>query len=110
MKLFYQSGSLLIATLVLAVILSTESQAQQSPKNDSTVGSIGDRDMWIIDIRASVRLGLFDLPNVLVTTRVSVKDSWITDPFLGVERKFTNYDRGQFEFGFRHDLPRWRMN
>ena len=84
-----------------------------SPSEDdlrSAPGNIGTGDMWIFDIKASVRLGMFDLPNVLVTGRWSLRDSEVTDPFLGTERSFTNYPRGQFDIGIRHDLPGKKMN
>ena len=76
----------------------------------STNGNIGDGDMWIGRLQASVRLGMFDLSNVLVTSTVEVRDSNIKDPFLGIDRRFTNYDRGRFAFGFRHDVPQFNMN
>lgn len=84
-----------------------------SPSEDdlrSAVGSIGDGEMWWLDLKASIRMSRFNLPNVLVTTRLSVRDSTLTDPFLGVERSFTNYPRGLFNVGIRHDLPAWKMN
>lgn len=76
----------------------------------STNGNMGDGDMWIGRLQASVRLGMFDLSNVLITSSIEVRDSEITDPFLGIDRRFTNYNRGGFSFGFRHDVPRFNMN
>jgi hypothetical protein len=76
----------------------------------SAVGNIGNGDMWVFEVKSSIRLGMLNLPNVLVTTRANVKDSKIKDPFLGIERRFSNFDRGSFGFGFRHDIPEWRLN
>ena len=84
-----------------------------SPSADdirSANGNIGTGDMWVLDVKASIRLKMFDLPNVLVTGRASVKDSEITDLFLGTERSFNNFNRGNVNLGFRHDILKWSMN
>ncbi|MBL4819957.1 MAG: TonB-dependent receptor, partial [Gammaproteobacteria bacterium] len=84
-----------------------------SPSEDdlrSAAGNIGTGDMWVFELKGSVRLGMFNLPNVLVTSKANIRDSEVTDPFLDIERTFTNYSRGRFDIGFRHDLPRWKMN
>jgi outer membrane receptor for ferrienterochelin and colicins len=66
--------------------------------------------MWIGRLQANVRLGMFDLSNVWINSSIEVRDSKIKDPFLGIDRRFTNYERGRFNFGFRHDVPRFNMN
>jgi len=73
-------------------------------------GNIGDGDMWQLILRSSIRMKMIDMPNLLVTANFTVRDSEIKDPFLGIDRRFTNYERGRLELGFRHDLPQWRMN
>lgn len=76
----------------------------------SANGNIGDGDMWIVRLNSAIRMKMFDLPNLLVTTSLQVRDSEIEDPFLGITRRFTNYERGRVELGFRHDVPRFNMN
>jgi hypothetical protein len=76
----------------------------------ATNGNIGDGDMWQLILRSSIRMKMIDMPNLLVTANFTVHDSEIKDPFLGIDRRFTNYERGRLELGFRHDLPQWRMN
>ncbi len=76
----------------------------------SAVGNIGSGTMNIMDLKGSVRLSTFGMPNVLVTSFVSIRDSKVIDPFLEEERSFNNYHRGQFDIGFRHDIPAWKMN
>lgn len=76
----------------------------------SANGNIGDGDMWIGRLNASIRMGMFDMPNLLITSGVQLRDSRIKDPFLGIYRRFQNYDRGSFNFGFRHDVARYNMN
>lgn len=76
----------------------------------STNGNIGDGDMWVGQMSASIRMNWLDMPNLLMTGNVQVRDSEIEDPFLGIERRFTNYDRGRIQLGFRHDVPRFSMN
>ena len=76
----------------------------------SAAGNIGNGDMVVFEVKGSLRLGMFNMPNVLVTTRASARDSQVTDPFLDITRRFANYNRGDFDLGFRHDIPRWKMN
>lgn len=76
----------------------------------SAVGNIGTGNMYVADLRSSTRMKFIGMPNLLVTTRTQLRTSAVRDPFLGIERSFDNFERGRFEFGFRHDLPQWRLN
>ncbi len=76
----------------------------------SANGNIGDGIMYGLNLNGSVRMNMINMPNLLITARFNVQDSELTDPFLGIERRFENYNRGRFELGFRHDLPRLRTN
>jgi outer membrane receptor for ferrienterochelin and colicins len=84
-----------------------------SPSDDdlrAANGNIGDGEMWVFELKASIRLSKFNLPNVLVTSRASTRGSEIYGPLLGDERPFNNFNRGDFDLGFRHDIPQWKMN
>ncbi len=84
-----------------------------SPSEDnlqSANGNIGDGDVVGISINSSIRMRMINLPNLLVTSALSVRDSEIEDPFLGIDRRFARFGRGRLTLGFRHDLPRWNMN
>lgn len=84
-----------------------------SPSEDnlqSANGNIGDGDVIGISINSSIRMRMINLPNLLVTSALSVRDSEIEDPFLGIDRRFARFGRGRLTLGFRHDLPRWNMN
>ena len=76
----------------------------------STNGNIGDGYMYGLNLNASLRMKMIGLPNLLVTSSFSVQDAEIKDPFLGIDRRFTNYNRGRTMFGFRHDIPSLRLN
>lgn len=76
----------------------------------SANGNIGDGWEYGMNLSASVRMGMLKLPNLLVTSTLNVQDSEITDPFLGIKRRFQNYQRGRFTLEFRHDLPSIRAN
>lgn len=76
----------------------------------SANGNIGDGWEYGMNLSASVRMGMFNLPNLLITSTLNLQDSEITDPFLGIKRRFQNYQRGRFTFEFRHDLPTIRSN
>jgi outer membrane receptor for ferrienterochelin and colicins len=84
-----------------------------SPSEDdlqSANGNIGDGKTYGLNLNASIRMRMIDMPNLLVTSRLNVEDSKVTDPFLGIERRFTFRNRGRFSFGFRHDITPWNMN
>ncbi len=76
----------------------------------SANGNIGTGDMWQFSINSSIRMKMIDMPNLLVTANFQVRDSDIEDPFLGITRRFTNYERGRVDLGFRHDVPQFNMN
>ncbi len=82
-----------------------------SPNNiKSAAGNIGTGDMYVFEIKGSVRLTRFGMPNVLFNTTARAQDSGVKDPFLDITRRFNNYHRGEFNWGFRHDIPHWRLN
>ena len=84
-----------------------------SPSEDdlqSASGNIGDGTKYGIDLNGSIRMRMINMPNLLVTGNISVEDSKITDPFLGIERRFQYSYRGQTNLGFRHDIPSWNLN
>lgn len=82
---------------------------RQGGRPTSANGNIGDGDMYGFNGSASVRLGMIGLPSVMLISSLEVKTSEITDPFLGIDRRFQNYERGRFQLGFRHDLSQYRI-
>ena len=89
------------------------SRIDVSPSEDnlqSANGNIGEGDMYGITLNANIRMRMFNMPNLLLTSMLNVRDSNITDPFLGIERRFSRYGRGRLNLGFRHDVPKWNMN
>jgi len=84
-----------------------------SPSEDdlqSANGNIGDGKKYGMNINASIRMRMIDMPNLLITSRLNVEDSEIRDPFLNIDRRFTYSNRGRLSLGFRHDISRWNMN
>lgn len=76
----------------------------------SANGNIGDGERYGLRLDGSMRLGFINLPELLVTSRLQLEDSKVTDPFLGIERRISRQGRGSYNFGFRHDLPARSMN
>lgn len=76
----------------------------------SVNGNIGDGIEMGMNLSASVRATPLGMPNLLITTSLNLQDSEVTDPFLGIKRRFLNYQRGRFTLFFRHDIPRLRTN
>lgn len=76
----------------------------------SANGNIGDGWEAGMNLSASVRMGMINLPNLLLTSTLNVQDSEVTDPFLGIDRRFQNFQRGRFTTTFRHDIPSLRAN
>jgi outer membrane receptor for ferrienterochelin and colicins len=76
----------------------------------SANGNIGDGKMYGIRLNSSIRMNMFNMPNLLVSTRLSLSDSEITDPFTGQERRMLHHGRGSASISFRHDIPRLSLN
>ncbi len=85
--------------------------SSQSEDNLQSVnGNIGDGIEMGMNLSASVRATPLGMPNLLITTSLNLQDSEVTDPFLGIKRRFLNYQRGRFTLFFRHDIPNLRTN
>lgn len=76
----------------------------------SANGNIGDGWEYGLKLNASVRMRMINMPNLLVTSSLTIQDSEVIDPFLGIKRRFNYDERGRFTAGFRHDITRWSMN
>ena len=76
----------------------------------SARGNIGDGTEYGTNINASVRMDMIGMPNLLLSPGLNLQVSEVTDPFLGIERRFRLYQRGRFTFTFRHDITQWRAN
>jgi len=76
----------------------------------SIAGNIGDGHMYGLTAAASIRMRMISMPNLLITANFNVKDSSLIDPFLGIDRRFANFDRGRLRLGMRHDVTSLGMS
>ena len=76
----------------------------------SAAGNIGTGDMYVFEVKGSIRLKRLGMPNVLFTTTANARDSRVKDSFIDITRRFNNYHRGEFNWSIRHDIPKLRMN
>jgi len=78
----------------------------------SARGNIGDGKRYGFNINGSLRLSIIDQPDMLVTAGLTMEESTVTDPFLGVERERSMRSGGgsSYNIGFRHDMPQRNMN
>lgn len=84
-----------------------------SPSKDDLQGAngnVGDGEKYGLELNSSTRMRMIGLPNLLINASISVEDSRITDPFLGIDRRFSFSWRGRQALGFRHDIPSKRIN
>lgn len=77
---------------------------------ESANGNIGNGKMYGLNVNTSIRMNMINMPNLLVSSRLSIADSKIRDPFTGVDRRFQFFSRGSMSFSFRHDIPEWNLN
>ncbi len=70
----------------------------------SARGNIGDGKRYGVNLDVSSKLDSVGLANALLTTGVRLRDSEITDPFLGTKRRQPGNGRWSLNMGFRHDL------
>lgn len=76
----------------------------------STNGNVGDGEVLGLDVNASIRLSLINLPQALLTAGFVVQSAEIFDPLIARERRVVPYDRGRISLGFRHDVSRHGLN
>lgn len=76
----------------------------------SANGNAGDGIKYGVNLNASIRMRMIDMPNLLITSGLNVEDSEIEDPFTGEDRRFSFHNRGRLSLGFRHDITQWNMN
>ena len=76
----------------------------------SANGNIGDGEKYGLELKASIRMRMIGMPNLLVTAVQEMEDSKIKDPFLGTERRMLFSWRGRNTLGFRHDIPNLSLN
>src|SRR5690554_3954678 len=76
---------------------------------ESANGNIGDGDEWGVELSGSLRMTMINRPELMIISSLQIRESEVVDPFLGTKRRFQNHDRGRFQLGFRHDVPRFRM-
>lgn len=76
----------------------------------SANGNIGDGERYGLSLNGSFRLASFDRPGMLVTAGLDLESSTVTDPFLGIDRRLSRQGRGNYNLGFRHDMPERNIN
>ena len=82
-----------------------------SPDNlQSARGNIGDGKRYGVNLDLSARLSFLGLPNALLTTGLSLRDSEVLDPFLKVKRRMRNNGRWTARSSFRHDITSLGMS
>ena len=83
-----------------------------SPSPDvlrSARGNIGDGKWYGVNFDISAKLDPLNIRNALFTTRLRIRDSEFTDPFLGVKRRREGNGRWGLNMGFRHDITSKRL-
>lgn len=69
-------------------------------------GNIGSGERYGFNIDSSLRMTMFNQPELLLTAGLSIEESSVTDPFLNIERERSLRGGGSsYNFGFRHDIP-----
>lgn len=76
----------------------------------SVNGNIGDGWEAGMNLTGGIRMGFIGLPDLLISPGLNIQDSSVTDPFLGIKRRFLNYQRGRSTITARWDVPEWRFN
>jgi outer membrane receptor protein involved in Fe transport len=77
----------------------------------SAEGNIADANLYGIEGRASVRLGLISLPDATLSLRYLRQWSDIVDPFTGNTRRLLDDREGySYDASFRHDITPWNMS
>ncbi|GJM14225.1 MAG: hypothetical protein DHS20C12_26280 [Pseudohongiella sp.] len=76
----------------------------------SANGNIGDGERYGLSLNGSLRMSMIGQPGMLVTGGLALESSNVVDPFLGIERRLSRQGRGNYNLGFRHDMPERNIN
>lgn len=72
----------------------------------SARGNAGDGERYGLKLDGSLRLNFINQPQVLVTAGLTLEESSMIDPFLGIKReRAIRGGASSYNFGFRHDIP-----
>ena len=69
-------------------------------------GNIGSGRQYGVNLNSSIRLLMFNQPNMLFTAGLRIEEPSLTDPILNIERERSMRGGGSnYSLGFRHDIP-----
>ena len=69
-------------------------------------GNIGSGRQYGVNLNSSIRLLMFNQPDMLFTAGLRLEEPSLTDPILNIERERSMRGGGSnYSFGFRHDIP-----
>ena len=100
-KLFYDD----ITDVIDRIDVSTSPDQLLSAR-----GNIGDAERYGVTLDASTRLGYLGMPNALLTSSLTVQNSSVIDPFLGIERRLRYNSRWWGRTSFRHDITQFNLS
>jgi hypothetical protein len=75
-----------------------------------TIGNIGTANRFGVAAEFSLRLGQFNLPDILLEGNITAQRTRVEDPITGEKRRLRDERPLTYRLSYRHDITKWKVS